>query len=63
VGWAGPTNWAGLSPKRVGPILAQQFILLLLLWAGSPKGWASIGLAQEGKNEEWNYFRSACRRK
>jgi len=35
VGWAGPTNWAELSPKRVGPISAQQFILLLLVWAGT----------------------------
>jgi len=32
VGWAGPNNWAGLSPKRVGPISAQQFSFLLV-WA------------------------------
>jgi hypothetical protein len=24
LGWAGPTNWAGLSHKRVGLISAQQ---------------------------------------
>jgi len=27
-------DWAGLSPKGVGPISAQQFTLLLRVWAG-----------------------------
>jgi hypothetical protein len=34
VGWASPANWAGLSPKRVGPISAQQFTLFIRVWAG-----------------------------
>jgi len=86
VGWAGPTNWAELSPKRVGPISAQKWgwaDLGPIVHSSSsglgrsrprPKGWARIGLAQEGKNEEGNYFplpspacrtifRSTCRRK
>ena len=44
MGWADPNKWAGLSPTKkgwadlgqdwVGLILAQQAIMLILVWAG-----------------------------
>jgi len=56
VGWAGPTNWAGLSPKGLGrsrPNAPLYFYGLGWTWPRH-QGWARTDLAQ--KREGGTYF-------
>jgi hypothetical protein len=35
MGWVDPTNWAELSPRKIGPISTKKgFISFFLFWVG-----------------------------